>query len=364
MCVSPIQLTREICGRKYTQWVPCGKCPECIKDKQNEYVIRTVEESHKKGNPWFITLTYSEDTVSFLYEEDESGMYNKVTGELVTDDEENHRVLNNKDITNWKKRVRRHIEYHTGKKLDFSYLICGEYGPRTHRPHYHGILLGLTDEEVMEFKKDWEKHYGFTSFEKVNITEIDRVGSYISKYICKQPLLEEPLVTDGVIAKPRKITARGFGMPNKKRFDAMKRDVLGELSDIDPDTLSGKSVKTVSEQLNRIINNNKKKYKLNGREYKLPGYYWKKFTYIKDAFTRKDRGTLLSKMVSRALQNRVQKNFTDELIRVAANYNMAEDDQARIKASKIVCDSEKVQRQERAEIIIKTNIQSLRKSKF
>ena len=176
--------------------------------------------------------------------------------------------------------------------------------------------------------------------------------------------MEEPLVTDGVIAKPRKITARGFGMPNKKRFDAMKRDVLGDLADIDPDTLSGKSVKTVSDQLNRIINNNKKKYKLNGREYKLPGYYWKKFTYIKDAFTGKDRGTLLSKMVSRALQSRVQKNFTDELIRVAANYNMAEDDQARIKAAKIVCDSEKIQRQERAEIIIKTNIQSLRKSKF
>ena len=366
MCVSPVALTRELCGRKYTQFVPCGKCAECIKDKQNEYVIRTVEESYKKGNPWFITLTYSEDAVSYVFDHDESGLYNKFTGEIVTDSDENYRTLNHKDIQDWKKRVKRNIEYHTGKKLDFSYLICGEYGPRTHRPHYHGILLGLTDEQVMKFKKDWQDNYGFACFEKVNMLEVDRVAKYVAKYICKQQELEDPLVTEGVVLKPRKITSRGYGMPTKKRFDAMRRDALGSiLSDIpDPDKVFELNPKVVNKEIKKIVNNNKKKYKLNGREYKLPGYYWKKFTYVKDAFTGKDRASSLSKMVSCALQNRVQADFAGKLIQMADRFNISDPYQARVAASKIVCDSEKAQREERAKIIIETNIAALRKSRF
>ena len=51
MCLSPISISRTYLGRKVVQWCPCGKCEECIKDKQNEYIIRTIEEAMKiKGD--------------------------------------------------------------------------------------------------------------------------------------------------------------------------------------------------------------------------------------------------------------------------------------------------------------------------
>lgn len=369
MCVCPVALTREVCGKKYTQFVPCGQCEECMKDRQNEYVIRTYEEVQKRGNPWFITLTYAEENVPYVFDlidgellEDESYCIDKESGEVL----ENLRTINNRDLQLWKKRVVRNIEYHTGKKLDFGYLLCGEYGPRTHRPHYHGMLLGLTDEQVREFEKDWQENYGFTCFKKVNITEVDRVASYIAKYIVKMPELEDEYLKDGKVAKPRKITSVGYGMPTRKRFDMMRRDVLGEMiSDMpDMDNLSGINPVRLDKEIKKIANNHKKKYKLNGREYKLPGYYWKRFTYVKDDLTGKVRATEISKMVSKALQDRVQTDFATKLIQMAYNNNLAENYEECVRASKIVCASEKEQRQERAKTIIETNIAALRKSRF
>lgn len=206
MCVSPVQLTREICGRKVKVHVPCGHCPECIKDNQNSYVIRTIEEQAKRGSLWFITLTYANEHVPVAFDADgeiidrelvpllknpskyrpssfapqsdipldenenfdsESEVCdnpddmpldvyyglpekknewngleyaqldieadNAISEEDIVDEETGERPsnvysLNNRDIQLWKKRVRRQIDYHAGRKVDFGYLICGEYG--------------------------------------------------------------------------------------------------------------------------------------------------------------------------------------------------------------------------------------------
>ena len=38
----------------------------------------------------------------------------------------------------------------------FKYFITSEYGPKTHRPHYHGVLFGVTQQEFKEyFESDW-----------------------------------------------------------------------------------------------------------------------------------------------------------------------------------------------------------------
>ena len=69
-------------------------------------------------------------------------------------------------------------------------------------------------------------------------------------------------------------------------------------------------------------------------------------------------------MVSKALQDRAQTDFAGKLIQMAYNNNLAENYEECVRASKIVCDSEKEQRQERAKTIIETNIAALRKSRF
>ncbi len=363
MCVNPVALTCENMGRKFTRFVPCGVCPECVKDKQNEYVIRTVEESHKRDNIWFITLTYSDENVPVVFDDDME-IVDEVTGEVTIEAGLGGelKTLNNKDITDWKKRVRRSIEYHEGRKLDFGYLICGEYGPRTHRPHYHGMLIGLSDSDVNKFKEDWERNYGYTCFKKISRFMVDRVARYIAKYITKQKDLEFDYVKEGKVMKPRKITSRGYGIPVKKRFDMMRKDVLGDvISELDPDKLDINPLK-LHREIEKI--SKKKHYKLNGREYKMPNYYWKKITYVKDPLTGKDRASELSKMVSKALQERVQKDFARKLIEMANGRNMAEDYEACVECARSVCASEKMERQTRAQTIIETNIAMFRKSRF
>lgn len=73
--------------------VPCGKCEECVKDNQNEYIIRTVEEQKKRGTVLFLTLTYNEGSVPIRFNED--GEVDEETGEIFV---HKYRSLNRKDI--------------------------------------------------------------------------------------------------------------------------------------------------------------------------------------------------------------------------------------------------------------------------
>lgn len=43
--------------------LPCGRCINCLKKKQDSYVVRIQEEAKKRGNLSFVTLTYREDTL-------------------------------------------------------------------------------------------------------------------------------------------------------------------------------------------------------------------------------------------------------------------------------------------------------------
>lgn len=442
MCVSPVQLTREVCGRKTIVHVPCGKCPECVKDNQNSFVIRTIEEQAKRGSLWFITLTYANENVPVAFDVDgeiierdlvpalknpskyrphsfaprqnpldenddfyvqtdevddeskdmpldayygvpglkdnrwrgveyaqldiesdnvvdECDICDPDTGERPT----NVYTLNNRDIQLWKKRVRRQIDYHAGRKVDFGYLICGEYGSRTHRPHYHGLLVGLSDEDVMRFKKDWETHYGYTCFKKIASSDVERTARYVSKYITKQKCLEDPNVTKGLVAKPRKVTSIGYGVPKKSRESKMRKDVLGELSDLPSfDQFPNVNPIWLSKQVERLSNS--LKYKCNGKEFKLPRYYRQRLLYVKDALTGRYRQTALSSMVSKVLQDRVQADFVGKCIVLANSEHLPDTYETYAYVSKIVCSSDAYDRAQRAKTIIETNISALRKSKF
>lgn len=70
MCYSPITLKspNKLYSRSSFIQVPCGKCLECLKKKQNEYAARMEEEYKSYGRrAMFVTLTYREDTVPKNY---------------------------------------------------------------------------------------------------------------------------------------------------------------------------------------------------------------------------------------------------------------------------------------------------------
>lgn len=375
MCLNPVAITREVAGRKYTEHVPCGKCNECIKDKQNEYIIRSMEEAQKRGNVWFFTLTYAPANVPLKVDIDgEIIEEDPETGEVIFSEDSKIMSLNRSDITSWKKRVRTKLNKRRKSKgqspLDFGYMICGEYGPQTHRPHYHGLFIGLERDDVMEFKQDWESHYGFTTFSYIpsipvdGVNQVERTSRYVSKYIVKMTDIEDDAVKQCKVEKPRKQTSVGYGMPTRKKFEQMRRYHLCEdmFPGYDVDKLYEMERSDVSRLVREVIK--RRRYKISGVSYKLPSYYKKRLFYVKDEFTGKDRASRLQSLVSKTLEMDVRKDYSRKLAEMASHYEDPDAPETYFKASRDLQKSEEIRRQEVSETLFETNLKYIRKSRF
>ncbi len=101
--------------------IPCRKCFECVQSYSTNWAVRCCLEAklHEKNS--FITLTY---------------------------DEQHKEDLNKKTLQKFIKRLRKHF----GAK-SCRYFACGEYGEKTHRPHYHLILFGVDFSDDRYFLK-------------------------------------------------------------------------------------------------------------------------------------------------------------------------------------------------------------------
>lgn len=92
------------------------------------------------------------------------------------------------DVIHWLNRglnkVKRNFNH------GFKWFVTSEYGPRTLRPHYHGILFGVTREEAQCMFSDWNRHFGFSKIDNVDLTKGGT--SYCAKY-CAKGLYEHPL---------------------------------------------------------------------------------------------------------------------------------------------------------------------------
>lgn len=287
--------------------VPCGRCVNCLKNRQNATVSRVYAEAEKRGTFAFVTLTYDEKNLPLaqsLYEIDvETGEMSHIgiekvckSGEIVMDFkpeivsgyyEKGKRIrsvdsalltqmsdivasdkpryidvplfdgltiegkqyvaritpsVNRKDVRYWLKRSRVRYEREFGKKLDFSYVCCQEYGPRTCRPHYHLALLGLKKTQVEWLVAQWE--YGSPVQQKVSfIPRFNKDGSdafelaskYIGKYMTKG-VFECESVKDKAAEKPRIIQSKGLGnsLVERLRDYMLGYDLFGYY---DPDSL-------------------------------------------------------------------------------------------------------------------------------
>lgn len=101
--------------------LPCGKCLLCRKARAWEITVRALLErqAHPHEPSCFITLTVSDDHLPHVFP---AG------------------ILRHKPFQDFAKRLRKRVG-------SFRYLMCGEYGETTKRPHYHVCLFGvdLTD---------------------------------------------------------------------------------------------------------------------------------------------------------------------------------------------------------------------------
>lgn len=95
----------------------CGKCTPCVVRKKREWQNRIILESTQHEQNAFVTLTYDHENLPL----DESGFA----------------CLRPKDVTDFLKRLRASVAPHR-----LRYYLCGEYGGKLKRPHYHLALFG------------------------------------------------------------------------------------------------------------------------------------------------------------------------------------------------------------------------------
>lgn len=106
--------------------IPCGRCIGCRLERSRQWAVRILHESQLHEESSFLTLTYSDEHLP--------SSRSLVVG---------HCQL-------FLKRLRARL---APKRVRF--FLCGEYGERTARPHYHAILFGygFPDKIPLEGKK-------------------------------------------------------------------------------------------------------------------------------------------------------------------------------------------------------------------
>lgn len=162
MCANPLILSNKMAkygGNKYTTPVPCGRCPICVKNKINAWSFRLEQQLKVSKNPLFVTLTYNEQKVPYT----QYGEQN----------------LLKRDVQLFLKRLRYDLSKKYPKPPKLVYYACGEYGSRTHRPHYHILLFNLPFDDIYLIQKTWDN--GFTKTLPLKTGGIPYVLKYMSK---------------------------------------------------------------------------------------------------------------------------------------------------------------------------------------
>lgn len=129
--------------------VPCGKCIACKINHAAEWGRRCLDETQAHKYNSFLTLTYAPKY-------------------LPTNEKGAHPLIK-KDIQNFLKRLR--IAYDRGKvttKLE-GYFLCGEYGTKKHRPHYHILAFGYCPNDLQIYRYSYSGYPIYTSPSLTNI---------------------------------------------------------------------------------------------------------------------------------------------------------------------------------------------------
>lgn len=167
----------------------CGQCLSCKIARSREWTIRLLHEGlYHPGQSHFLTLTYDSNHIP-----KQDGRY----------------TLDHKDVQDFVRRIRDTL---TGCKI--KYLMCGEYGPKTGRPHYHMILYGLTSVEVKEYidtnpqtcttgNKLWRNGFVYVGY---NFTP--ETCAYVAQYTLKKMRMED---YKGIRKPPYIVASKGIG---------------------------------------------------------------------------------------------------------------------------------------------------------
>lgn len=116
--------------------IPCGKCEGCRIANLQQWAFRAKSELDQHEVSAFITLTCSDDKLPLVFPDGK---------------------LQHRPFQLFMKRFRRWLDDWCDKRkisrIKVRYIMCGEYGTNTFRPHYHVIIFGWfpCDYQLFEY---------------------------------------------------------------------------------------------------------------------------------------------------------------------------------------------------------------------
>jgi hypothetical protein len=241
MCHTPITIRKDTPDQLT---VGCGRCVPCHLKYCNQWAIRM--KVHATHNPifWCITLTYSGQYLPYV----------KATDGKV------YMTLKRSHASNFFKTLRNnHNKTYKGHhKPKISYMICGEYGDKFKRPHYHAIVFGSTPDDII---KSWP--YGHIHFGANNL---EAATNYALKYSMKSRLWK--LGKSTAYIRPFIHVSKGIGedmiVQKTKIYQWQKIDY--QTGEVKPKKYI---IKCVTSDIPEILDND-------GIKIQLPRYYTKK----------------------------------------------------------------------------------------
>lgn len=144
--------------------LPCGQCVGCRLDRSVNWAVRVMHESQLHDSSVFVTLTYDGGNLPY------GG------------------VLHYPHFQKFMKRLRKKVG-------PVRFFMCGEYGDRLSRPHYHAALFGVSFGDRYPWRKS---SAGFQLYRSPLLESIWDLGSaeigelsfesaaYVARYCMKK----------------------------------------------------------------------------------------------------------------------------------------------------------------------------------
>lgn len=159
---------------KEFQPIPCGCCLSCRLTRAAEMADRCMLEMKNHDKACFITLTYDDEHII------RTRYVNKETGETGISE-----TLFKKHYQDFIKRLRKHYPDN-----NIRYVLCGEYGDTTFRPHYHAIIFGYepADKQYYSINKRGQILYNSMELQKLwnkGFVVVGDVTKDSANYVCR-----------------------------------------------------------------------------------------------------------------------------------------------------------------------------------
>lgn len=175
--------------------IPCGQCHACRLEKSRQWAMRCLHEASLHPKNCFITLTFNEEN---LNKRDNPQSLNKEEFQQFMKRLRFHLVPKNpykkfsKDHPDYDQQKRKRDQWQRENGIRF--YMCGEYGDKYGRPHYHAILFNCDFED----KKPWKLNNGSLLYRSKTLEELWPYGyssigdvtfesaAYVARYVMKK----------------------------------------------------------------------------------------------------------------------------------------------------------------------------------